>query len=300
MSSPSLVVLAAGMGSRYGSTKQLDPFGPSSETILDYTLYDALLAGFTKVVFVIRKEIEKEFKKKFGTISTQISSHYVFQEINSLPEGLSLTIERKKPWGTAHAVLMTKPLINEPFVVVNADDFYGREAFQTIFKHLKNLDNSAHNACIIGYELQKTLSKYGKVARGICQMNHQHFLQNITERTDIYREDDSNIYYKENNKKHLLTGKESVSMNLIGFSSSVFELMEKQFMEFFEINSQSLTAELYIPNIIDQLCSQGVKIPVLPTATEWFGVTYKEDKITVINKLKTLVQLGIYPKKLWG
>ena len=297
---PSLVVLAAGLGSRYGSLKQIDKFGPSGETIVDYTIYDAIQAGFKKVVFVIRKSIEDEFNEiYYDKISSKIEVKYVFQELENIPEGLTIPTNREKPWGTGHAVLMAKSEINEPFAIVNADDFYGRSSLEKIRRHLSTLDNSILTGCLVGYTLENTLSEHGRVSRGVCEIEESG-LKSIAERTDIYMGGQTGVYYNENGNQFPLTGKETVSMNLMGFTSQVFNLAEKWFTEFYKQSSRDLKSEFFIPTVLNNIRQLNQsKIAVLPTDDRWFGVTYKEDKAIAQAMLKGLVGRGEYPKNLW-
>jgi len=296
---PTLVVLAAGLGSRYGSLKQIDEFGPSGETIVDYAVYDAIQAGFEKIVFVIRRNIEEEFKETFiKKLEGRVKLEYVFQELDVLPVGFEVPKGREKPWGTAHAVLTAASKIKEPFAIVNADDFYGRSSLKMICEHLANLDNDSLSACLVGFVLEKTLSDHGRVSRGICKVNDAGELEEIIERTHIYKKE-VGAYYEEGGAKVELTGKESVSMNLMGFTSNVFGLMEEQFVEFLKNHGTELKSEYFIPAVLDHVRKQGVKVPVLTSNEQWFGVTYKEDKPIAKQNLLKLVEAGVYPEKLW-
>lgn len=297
---PSLVVLAAGLGSRYGSLKQMDKFGPSGETIVDYAIYDAMKAGFEKIIFVIRKSIEEEFKEIFvSKLEGKVQVEYVFQELDVLPEGFSVPSQREKPWGTAHAVLTAASKINEPFAIVNADDFYGRASLKTIYDHLLTLDNKELSACLVGFVLEKTLSEHGRVSRGICKVSEQGTLEEIVERTHIYKKEEGGAYYEEDDQKVSLTGKEIVSMNLMGFTSQVFKLMQDQFVEFLNNQGKELKSEYFIPSVLDNVRKKGVKVPVLVSREQWFGVTYKDDKPIARRNLLRLVDEGIYPNNLW-
>ncbi len=298
---PTLVVLAAGLGSRYGSLKQIDQFGPSGETIVDYAVYDAIEAGFEKIVFVIRRSIEEEFKEIFLTkLSDKVQVEYVFQELDVLPEGFTVPEGREKPWGTAHAVMTAASKINEPFAIVNADDFYGRASLKAIHDHLSSLDNSTLDACMVGFILENTLSDHGRVSRGICKVNEQGELEEIVERTHIFKKAEGGAYYEEDNKHVDLTGKEIVSMNLMGFTSQVFDMMEEKFVDFLKENYTELKAEYFIPSVLDNVRKQGVKVPVLTSTEQWFGVTYKEDKPIARENLLQLVKQGVYPENLWA
>lgn len=297
---PSLVVLAAGLGSRYGSLKQIDGLGANRETILDYTLFDAIHAGFEKVVFVIRKSIETEFRSTLlNKLKNRIQVEYVFQEIDDLPNGFTLPAEREKPWGTAHAVLATEKVIKEPFAIVNADDFYGRDSLIAIYQQLQRLDLESMSACMIGFQLKNTLSEHGHVSRGICDLSPQRHLLSIKERTHIFNEKDANPYYVDQGKKHLLTGSEIVSMNLMGFTPAVFELMNEMFANFLESYGNELKSEFFIPDVLGEIQKRGAKAPVITSKEEWFGVTYKEDKAVAKLKLSTLIKNKVYPNPLW-
>lgn len=297
---PTLVVLAAGMGSRYGSLKQIDKFGPNGETIIDYSVYDAINAGFGKIIFVIRKNIEKEFKEVFSNkYREKIPIEYVFQELDKLPEGFKVPKKRLKPWGTAHAVLMVKGIVHEPFAIINGDDFYGQHSFKTACNQLSQMNPEDLNGFLVGYILKNTLSDNGKVSRGICIVNNNMDLQKITERTDIYKKQCGGAFYMENEKKFDLSGNEIVSMNLMGFSPKVLELIEREFVKFLEEKGHENKSEFFIPSILEKMLKICVRIPVLLTQDEWFGVTYKEDKITAGNCLNKLIETGQYPGKLW-
>ena len=296
---PTLIVLAAGLGSRYGSLKQIDQFGPSGETIVDYAIFDAIHAGFGKIIFVIRRNLEEEFKEVFiKKLEGIVKVDYVFQELDVLPDGFEVPEGREKPWGTAHAVLTAASKINEPFAIVNADDFYGRSSFKMICQHLSEMDNRSLSACLVGFVLEKTLSEHGRVSRGICKVNNAGELEEITERTHIYKKE-VGAYYEEDGARVELTGKESVSMNLMGFTSKVFELMQEQFVEFLKSQGSELKSEYFIPSVLDNVRKQGVKVPVLQSNEQWFGVTYKEDKSIAKQNLLKLVEAGVYPEKLW-
>lgn len=299
---PTLVVLAAGMGSRYGGLKQIDPFGPSGETIMDYSVYDAIRAGFGKVVFIIRKSIEDDFrsailKKYEGKIALDV----VFQELDILPEGAVLNPDRVKPWGTGHAVWCAASKVNEPFAVINADDFYGAEGFAVMADYLSSLDvKDTGSYSMVGYGLRNTLSDFGTVARGVCEVDEKNNLIGVVERTAIEKTATGAAYKDESGKTVELTGEEQVSMNFWGFTPSVFEYFGDFFQGFAKENADNIKAEFYIPTGVDSLIKQGkVTTKVLRSDARWFGVTYKEDKESVVNKIKELVESGKYPAKLW-
>jgi len=299
---PTLLVLAAGMGSRYGSLKQIDPVGPSGETIIDYSIYDAIRAGFGKVVFIIRKSFEQDFKDIFiSKLQSHIQVEYVFQEIDKLPEGLTVSTERTKPWGTAHAVLMAKDVIHEPFAVINGDDFYGAGAFQTMADYLNSLtDETQTQYSLVGYQVGNTMSDHGTVSRGVCLEDENEFLVTVTERTNI-QYIDGGIAYKEAEGDFVFLEPETlVSMNFWGFTPVYFNQTERMFSDFVKANGDSLKAEFFIPFAIDNLInSSQASVKVLRSDAKWFGVTYKEDKPLVIEKLAQLIKAGVYPAKLW-
>ena len=296
---PTLLILAAGMASRYGSMKQIQAFGPSGETIMDYSIYDAIRAGFKKVVFIIRENFANDFKEIFEPkLKGKIKTDYVYQELNSFMEDRAVPSERTKPWGTAHAVLCAKGTINEPFAVINADDFYGRDAFEKAYKFLTT-EVSPELYSIIGYDLSKTLSEHGTVSRGVCEVDENNFLISISERVKIYREG-SKIVYEENDQKTEVPDDSKVSMNFWCFHQSMFSLTEEWFHEFVDKNLGNPKAEFFIPIIGDHFVKSGKgKIKVIPTDAQWFGVTYKEDAPIVKEELEDLVKKGEYPENLW-
>ena len=298
---PSLVILAAGLGSRYGGVKQLDGFGPNGEKIIDYTVFDALEAGFGKIIFVIRKEIESEFRVAILE-KWQGRGHFevVYQSLDALPKSYKVPEGRVKPWGTAHAVWMAAPIIDEPFGIVNADDFYGKNSLKTLATHLESLDNRKLTGCLMGYELEKTITDSGSVSRGVCELDADQQLKVISERTTISRDADGRIYYQEAGVRFNLDSQAIVSMNLIGFTSLVFQEIEKGFDAIFQTTKANLKVEYYIPLVLSSLIKQGIKIPVLETEDHWFGVTYSEDKVWVKSQLKRLVADRIYPNDLFN
>ncbi len=297
---PTLLILAAGMGSRYGGLKQIEPVGPNGETILEYSVFDAIRAGFGKVVFVIRNSFAEEFKARFESkLSEKIEIEYVYQEIDKLPSGFELPKDREKPWGTGHAVLMAKDVIKEPFAAINADDFYGAEAYQEIAKYLTKsikIDKYA----MVGYELNNTLSDFGSVSRGICVTNEINQLTKITETHKIRKENNQVLCESENKETIELTGKESTSMNFWGFHPSIFENIENQFVDFLNHSINQPKSEFYIPFVVFEMIKKGlISVEVLSAESPWFGVTYQEDKPYVIDQIKQLTIKGIYPEKLW-
>ena len=297
---PTLVILAAGMGSRYGGNKQTDAFGPSGETIMEYTIYDAIKAGFGKIVFVIKRSMKETFepvlKEKIGD---KIPTAFVYQELDVLPEGLTVYEGREKPWGTAHALWVANTEVDGPFAMSNADDFYGFDGMKTMVEELEKIDNSKIGGCIVGYRLINTLSDHGTVNRGVCQTD-DGFLTGIKECIAIGKKEDGTIFYPEGDEEVILTGDEPVSMNLMGYTTPVFDMMEKGFIEFWHENKGKLKAEFLTPDLFQWMMDDGIKIPVPKTDSSWFGVTYKEDKPIVIEKLNALIEAGEYPTNLWA
>ena len=297
---PTLLILAAGMASRYGSLKQIQKFGPSGETIVDYSIYDAIRAGFGKIVFIIRKEFAQEFKDIFEPkLKGKVETDYVFQEMGAYMQGFEVPADRTKPWGTAHAVLCAKDAINEPFAVINADDFYGRDAFEKAAAFLKGGVNASTYA-LIGYQLGKTVSEHGSVSRGVCQVDEKSNLASITERTKIALEDGKIQFEDSDGSKQELSPDTSVSMNFFAFHPSVFSLSEKLFANFLEKSRNEAKSEFFIPLVVDQFIGSGNGVVnVIPTSAQWFGVTYKEDAPGVQASLTALVNAGEYPDNLW-
>ena len=299
---PTLFVLAAGMGSRYGGLKQLDGLGPNGETIMDYSIYDAERGGFGKVVFVIRHTFETDFREKIlKKYENVIPVEVVFQELDYLPTGFKVPENREKPWGTNHAVMMGKPVIHEPFAVINADDFYGRESFQVLSEYLTALEDKQNDYCMVGYRMGNTLSESGSVARGICEKDANDYLTTVVERTYIIRDTDGIIKYKNEQGNLQITGENiPVSMNMWGFTPEYFNYSEEQFTDFLTKNQNNPKAEFYIPLVVNNLITSGkAKVKVLDTPSKWFGVTYAEDRPGVVAKLKELTAKGEYPKKLF-
>jgi len=295
---PTLLILAAGMASRYGSMKQIQGFGPGGETIMDYSIYDAIRAGFGKVVFIIRKEFAEDFKAIFEPkLKGKIKTEYVFQEMDSFLGGMAVPAERTKPWGTGHAVLCAKDVVKEPFAVINADDFYGRDGFAKAAAFLEN-DCTGKLYSIIGYELSKTLSAHGTVSRGVCEVDENKNLVSINERTRIYRDADR-IIYEDETGVHEVPLNSSVSMNFWCFHPGIFHHTEKLFHEFVKENIYQLKAEFFIPIIAADFMQQGGNIRVIPCSSQWFGVTYKEDAPGVKQSLDALIAAGEYPSHLW-
>jgi dTDP-glucose pyrophosphorylase len=297
---PTLVILAAGMASRYGSMKQVEGFGPSGETIMDYSIYDAIRAGFGKVVFIIRKQFENNFREIVGKdIEGRIKTEYVFQELDKYSEGFEIPDERTKPWGTAHAVLCAYEKVKEPFAVINADDFYGRDGFEKAHRFLLK-DCKSNVYSIIGYELLNTLSEHGTVNRGVCEVDKKGNLVSVAERLNVSRQGNKIVCNDEHLPKELPLDTH-VSMNFWCFHQSVFEYTKKVFKEFLAENVSNPKAEFFIPIVADKFIKDGEGvIKVIPTSAKWFGVTYKEDAPMVRESLRKLVNAGEYPENLWA
>jgi dTDP-glucose pyrophosphorylase len=297
---PTLLVLAAGMGTRYGGNKQLDEVGPSGETIIDYSIYDAIRAGFGKIVFVIRRDIEEQVKERFvERLQGKIEVDYVFQEITNLPEGVIVAPDRSKPWGTSHAILVTKDKIKEPFGVINADDYYGVESFKILRDFLVN-DKAPDNYCIVGYKLGNTLSDHGHVNRGVCKAGADGFLSHIVETRQIEKtKDGATAPGPDGNLIHF-TGNEIVSMNLWGFKPSCYDFLGKEFRNFINKYGMDLKSELDIPTSVDKFVKNGeITIKILMSNERWFGVTYREDKPFVVESIKKMIRKGIYPARIY-
>jgi len=298
---PSLVILAAGMASRYGSRKQTQSFGPSGETILEYAIYDAIQAGFGKVIFIIRQDFSADFRNMIEPkIQGKIEIDYVYQELTYFTEGFSIPEERTKPWGTAHALLCCKGHIHEPFAVINADDFYGRDAFVKAFTFLTQTCNE-QTCCIIGYSLQNTLSDNGTVSRGVCAVDESGYLTDINERTSIERNKAGVIVYQDAAGEHPLLENCMVSMNFLCYAPGFVDFCETGFHEFLQVQGQELKSEFYLPTATKNFIQQkkGV-VEVIPTDARWFGVTYQEDAPGVQNSINDLVAAGKYPNNLWA
>lgn len=298
-----LVIMAAGMGSRYGGIKQLEPVGPSGEIIMDYSVYDALAAGFNKVVFIIRKDLEKDFKEVIGNrIGKQVEVEYVFQELDDLPSGFKVPSGRSKPWGTGQAVLCCKDIVKEPFAVINADDYYGREAFRLIYDFLNTDIDDPWVYCMAGFVLGNTLSDNGAVTRGVCKTDHNGWLSEIIETSGIVRDGNKAKAKDKNGQDKFIDLDSAVSMNMWGIKPSLFEELEKGFKEFLtNLSPEDIKKEYLLPEVVGELITKGkAKVKVLKTTDQWFGVTYKEDKETVVTSIKKLVEKGIYPVKLFS
>ncbi|MDB5211560.1 MAG: nucleotidyltransferase [Sediminibacterium sp.] len=298
---PTLVILAAGMASRYGSMKQIESFGPGGETIMDYSIYDAMRAGFGKVVFIIREEFAENFKAIFEPkLKGRIETDYAFQHLHSFTGGREIPAERTKPWGTAHAVLCCKGKVNEPFAVINADDYYGRDAFVKAYDFLTTQCNEK-TYCIIGYELKNTLSDNGTVSRGVCEVNADNNLTDINERLGIVRGEDGKVTYEDGNGLHEVSEDSLVSMNYLCFAPGFIDVCEEQFLHFLDERKNEPKAEFFIPIVTKYFIDSGKgEIKVIPTSAKWFGVTYKEDAPGVQASINALVEAGEYPASLWA
>lgn len=295
---PTLLILAAGMGSRYGGNKQTDSFGPNGETIMDYSIYDAIRSGFGKIVFVIRDEFAADFKTAFNKkLDGKVKVEYVMQDLSSHVGDFLPEVSRSKPWGTAHAVLCAKEVVHEPFAVINADDFYGRDAFDKAYRFLTQ-GVSKDKYCIVGYQLPKTLSENGTVSRGVCSVDEQGNLTSVQERTKIYR-DGEQIVYEEDQQKIPLSENTVVSMNFWCFHPEVLSFIDAGFKDFLKINGTLPKSEYFLTTVGDSFIQQGGKIEVVTTNATWFGVTYKEDAPDVKEKIRQLIEAGYYPENLW-
>jgi NDP-sugar pyrophosphorylase family protein len=298
MSSPTLLVLAAGMGSRYGGLKQIDSVGPGGETIIDYSIYDALRADFGRLIFVIRHEIEQAFRETVGVrFENRIAIEYAYQELNDLPAEFSVPPGRTKPWGTTQAILAATGLIHEPFAVINADDFYGADSYRVLAQHLQSSDDYA----MVGFTLRNTLSDFGTVARGVCKVNGAGFLDQVVELTGIAREGSFAVNTDSSGQSTQLTGDELVSMNMWGFTPTIFAQLQQEFRRFLERSGSDAKSESYLPSAVNELVvSHQTRIRVLRTSDAWFGVTYREDRARVVEGITRLIEAGAYPERLWS
>ena len=297
---PTLFILAAGMGSRYGGLKQMDGLGPNGEAILDYSVYDALRAGFGKIVFVIRKDFEDDFRRVvLSKYEGKVQCEICFQSVDKVPAGCTYNTERTKPWGTNHAVLMGKDLIHEPFAVINADDFYGKESFQVLADFLCSVEGKKGEYCMVGYRVCNTLSENGSVSRGVCTTDANGHLTDVVERTKI-EDKNGTIVFTEDDVDTPLDPHTPVSMNMWGFTPEYFEYSEKAFKDFLAAHGQELKSEFYIPTLVNDLILAGkATCKVLDTPSKWFGVTYAEDRPQVVMKINQLIKEGVYPSKLF-
>jgi NDP-sugar pyrophosphorylase family protein len=296
---PTLLILAAGMASRYGSMKQVDGFGPNGETIIEYSIYDAIKAGFGKVVFIIREEYLASFQAIFDSkLAGKIETGFVFQNFDLTQYAINKAVERAKPWGTAHAVLAARDQVHEPFCVINADDYYGFDAFEKMHEFLTT-EITDHHYALVGYQIEKTLSSYGSVSRGVCNIDAKGNMIGVDERAEVYAKA-GGIYYKDVTGETELSETSRVSMNFWGFTPAVFEQSEEMFVRFVTANENNPKAEFFIPLVADELIKTGsADFKVIPTSAKWFGVTYKEDKSIVEACILNLVNNGAYPTQLW-
>lgn len=289
------------MGSRYGSLKQMDGVGPCGEAIIDYSVYDAIRAGFGKVVFVIRHSFEKDFREVFSPdrFGGRIDVDFVFQELDYLPEGYTVPEGRVKPWGTNHAVMMGEPVIDGPFAVINADDFYGRSSYQAMGDYLRGVEGRRNEYCMVGFKVKNTLSENGSVSRGVCEVDAEGNLVSMVERTSIERKDGT-VYYRDGDREVAISEDTPVSMNIFGFTPDYFEYSRDYFKTFLDENASNIKSEFFIPTMVNKLINDGTaKMRVLPTDSQWFGVTYKEDRPDVVARIGKLIADGEYPENLW-
>lgn len=298
---PILFILAAGMGSRYGGLKQLDPLGPSGETIMDYSVFDAIRAGFGKIVFVIRHDFEQDFREKvLKKYEGHVDVDVVFQETANLPEGFTPDPERTKPWGTGHAVLMGKDVIDSPFAVINADDYYGRESFRILADFLRSVAGKRGKYCMVGFKIANTLSENGGVSRGVCTVSPEGYLTTVTECHGIHNDGDRIVYAPEDGKEAELPADAKVSMNMWGFTPDYFDYSEKAFLDFLAAHGKELKSEFYIPTVVNNLIKDGsISLKVEETPDKWFGVTFAADRDATVAQFRRLVDEGIYPEKLF-
>ncbi len=298
---PALLVLAAGMGSRYGGLKQIDPVGENGETIIDFSIFDAVNSGFNRVVFVIRRDIEREFREIIGRkYEKKINVEYVFQELEDIPAGLNVSKDRKKPWGTGHAILCARKAINTPFAVINGDDFYGRNSFHLLADYLNNVDILSNNYAIVAYILKNTLSEHGYVSRGVCTTGAENYLKNIVEYTKIMKKGEKIYTIDYSGKEKELSGNEYVSMNMFGFTEGIFKHLDREFHDFLRNNADNPKSEFFIPTVVSRLINNDLaRVIVLRSDSTWLGITYQEDKEHVKRNIKSLIAKNQYPDRLW-
>ncbi len=298
---PTLLVLAAGLGSRYGGLKQIVPVGKNGETIIDFSIYDAVKSGFDRVVFVIRKDIEKDFREIIGKkYEKKINTGYVFQELEYLPEGFKVPENRIKPWGTGHAILCAGSSIDTPFAVINGDDFYGRNSFETLAEYLNTQDAGSDEYAIVAYILKNTLSEHGYVSRGVCSVDDRNYLKDIIEYSKIKKSGEKVFAGDETDNMTEFNGSEYVSMNLFGFTPGIFGHLERQFRDFLHANQNNIKAELYIPTVVNNLIKTSLaRVKVLHSGSSWLGITYQEDKEYVTKTIQGMINADEYPEKLW-
>jgi UTP-glucose-1-phosphate uridylyltransferase len=302
-SAPALVVLAAGIGARYGGLKQMDPVGPGGEAVLDYAVYDAKRAGFGKFIFVLRRQIEHDFREAFSRrFAKHLDIDYAFQELDMVPAGRHVPPDRAKPWGTGHAVLCAAQVLDRPFAVINADDFYGAESFRVLARFLTQSAPANPNLfAMVGFQLDRTLSEHGTVARGLCQTDAAGHLVSVEELTAIEKQSGGALNKEPDGSYRNLTGRETVSMNCWGFSMGLFDGLRRQFGEFLDRNEANLKAEFYLPTAINTLIQERrAQVKVLPTPCHWFGVTYRDDRAVVVESIRAMIRAGEYPERLWS
>ncbi len=302
-SGPALVILAAGIGARYGGLKQVEPVGPGGEAVLDYSVFDARRAGFDKVVFVIRRSIEQDFRATFGRrFANHIKADYAYQELDMVPTGRHVPPDRVKPWGTGHAVLCAGHALDRPFAVINADDFYGAESFRVLARFLTQSPPANPSLfAMVGFQLDRTLSEHGTVARGICKTDDQGYLTSVEELTAVERQPDGVRNKELDGSFRNLTGREIVSLNCWGFTLELLDGLSRLFGEFLDRTSANSKAEFYLPTAVNALIQEGrARVRVLPTPCHWFGVTYRQDRAVVAENIRALVRAGAYPERLWG
>jgi NDP-sugar pyrophosphorylase family protein len=305
MEKPTLIVLAAGIGRRYGGLKQLDPVGPSGELIIDYSIYDALTVGFGRIVFVIKDEIEEVFRERIGIkVEQRCDTRYVFQRLDDLPKGFEVPPDRVKPWGTGQATLSCKDVVDTPFAVINADDFYGRSAFQSLCHHLQSVQegDGVPDYCMVGYQLENTLSEHGHVARGVCVVDADGVLQEIHERTRIEKFGAAAKYTEDGQNWVEIPRGSTVSMNMWGFTPRMFLELEARFPRFLQASQANiLTAEFFLPEVVGALIQENrAMVRVLLSDGQWFGITYRDDRPRVEKAISDLVRQGVYPENLWA
>jgi len=298
---PTLLILAAGLGTRYGGLKQIDPIGPNGEIIIDYAIYDAINAGFGKLVFVIRHYFESAFKKKVGSkFDNLVETAYAYQEVDACVDGFEPPKDRDKPWGTGHAILVARDVIHEPFAVINADDYYGPNSFKTMARFLVMKDLSCNDYAMVGYTLRDTLSEYGPVSRGLCQCDEQMFLRRVTECRNIESTATGARYFEDDGTERFLSGNEIISRNLWGFQPSIFHHLKERFRRFLKERCDEKNSELFIPTVVDELVEkEKAAVKVLRTNDKCFGVTYRRDAAKAARCIRQLIDQGLYPEKLW-
>lgn len=297
---PTLVVMAAGIGSRYGGLKQLEPIGAHGEGLIDYSVYDAQRAGFGRIVFIIRREIEQDFKEIIGAKhDNRLPIDYAFQELNDIPSGFTVPEDRHKPWGTAQAILVTEPLIHEPFAVINGDDFYGLDAYETLASYLREIDTNGLTFAAVGYVLRNTLSEHGTVSRGVCEIDSDGNLEKVVEQLKIEKDGMGARVIEEDGRTSALEGDEIVSMNMFGFTPAIFPILRERFVTFLENHIAEPKAEFLLPREVDYMIqNQLARVKVLTSSATWFGITHKEDKEFVMKSIQALVHQGVYPPKI--